>query len=174
MPADEISARAYPSRPVVGVGAVVLAGADDCARIGVTGAVTRVGVVLIKRRFEPLAGHWSLPGGAVEVGETLEAAITREVFEETGLMVDAGPSIEAFDRIMLDESGRVRYHFVLIDYLCRITGGRLQAGSDVSDAVVADPGALQRFDLTDKALSVIARGVAISGGHSRITPDAAR
>ncbi|MGH9309410.1 MAG: NUDIX hydrolase [Vicinamibacterales bacterium] len=156
-----MTTREYPSRPVVGVGAVVLVTDADRARIGVPASELRRGVVLIKRRFEPLAGQWSLPGGAVEVGETLDAAIAREVFEETCLVVDVGPPIEVFDRIMLDESARVRYHFVLIDYLCHVTGGRLRPGSDVSDAVIADPHALEPFALTDKARSVIARALAI-------------
>ncbi len=77
------------------------------------------GVVLVKRRFEPLAGEWSLPGGKLEVGETLEAAIAREIVEETGLVVDVGPMVEVLDRIFRDGDGRVRYHYVLVDYVCR-------------------------------------------------------
>jgi ADP-ribose pyrophosphatase YjhB (NUDIX family) len=154
--------REYPSRPVVGVGAVVLVGAGDLEMPGIPTAGPARGVVLIKRRFEPLAGHWSLPGGAVEVGETLEAAITREVVEETGLLVDVGPVIDVFDRIMLDEAARVQYHFVLVDYLCRITGGRLAHGSDVSEAVIVDPTEMEAYDLTEKARSVIARGLEMS------------
>jgi 8-oxo-dGTP diphosphatase len=154
------SNREYPTRPVVGVGAVILVSADDCERLGVVAP----GVVLIKRRFEPLAGQWSLPGGAVEVGETLEASIAREVLEETGVTVDVGPVIEVFDRIMLDESKRVRYHFVLVDYLCRPIGGHCVAGSDVSDVVVVDPCALDPYGLTEKARAVIARGLAMAEG----------
>jgi len=88
--------REYPDRPFVGVGAVIV---DDRAR-----------VLLVKRRFEPLAGQWSLPGGAVDVGETLEACVSRELREETGLDVEVGPVIEVFDRIMHDAAGRVQYH----------------------------------------------------------------
>ena len=97
-------------------------------------------VVLIKRRFEPLAGQWSLPGGTLELGETLEAGVAREIREETGLEIEVGPVVEVFDRILLDPDQRVRYHFVLIDYLCRPIGGRLEAGSDVADAVLASLG----------------------------------
>jgi 8-oxo-dGTP diphosphatase len=136
--------REYPTRPIVGVGAVIL-----CPE----------GVVLVKRRHEPLAGQWSLPGGAVEVGETLEQSIAREVEEETGLIVDVGPIVEVFDRILLDEDGRVQYHFVLIDYLCRPTGGQLSAGSDVDEAVIVDPRALDPYELTAKALDVIDKAV---------------
>ena len=155
-----MTGRQYPSRPVVGVGAVVYVTGVEAARLGVADAPAR-GVVLIKRRDEPLAGQWSLPGGTVEVGETLAAAIAREVLEETGLVVDIGPVIDVFDRIMLDPDRRVQYHFVLVDYLCRISGGWLEHGTDAAAAIVADAGQLARFDLTQKALDVIARGLAL-------------
>jgi 8-oxo-dGTP diphosphatase len=141
--------REYPARPIVGVGAVILTG-------------NPFGVVLIKRRYEPLAGRWSLPGGTVEVGESLEAAVARELEEETGLVVDVGAVIEVFDRILRDEEGRVRFHFVLVDYLCRPVGGRLQHGSDVDDVVIAEPTELEQYGLTEKALAVIRRGIDMS------------
>ena len=136
--------RRYPSRPIVGVGAVI---------------AVEWNIVLIKRRFEPLAGQWSLPGGTLEVGETLEAGTAREILEETGLVVEVGPVIEVFDRILLDEDRKVRYHFVLIDYLCRPIGGRLQAGSDVADAILVDPASLEPFGLTPKAASIIRKAM---------------
>jgi mutator protein MutT len=139
--------RQYPERPIVGVGAVIV---DDGK------------VVLIRRRYEPLKGHWSLPGGMVELGETLEAAVSREMLEETGLVVDVGPVIEVFDRITCDEQRRVRYHFVLVDYLCRPVSGELCAGSDVDAAIWADQTSLGEYELTDKATSVIARGFTLS------------
>jgi ADP-ribose pyrophosphatase YjhB (NUDIX family) len=138
--------RRYPPRPVVGVGAVIV----DEGR-----------VVLIKRKYEPLAGQWSLPGGTLEIGESLEAGVAREMREETGLEVAVGPVVDVFDRILLDTDGRVRYHFVLIDYLCRPIGGSLVAGSDVADAVLADPAALAPFRLTPKAISVIDRALTL-------------
>jgi ADP-ribose pyrophosphatase YjhB (NUDIX family) len=116
-------------------------------------------IVLIKRRFEPLAGQWSLPGGTLEVGETLEAGTAREILEETGLVVEVGPVIEVFDRILLDENRKVRYHFVLVDYLCRPLGGQLRHGSDVADVVLADPERLESFGLTPKASAIVAKGV---------------
>jgi 8-oxo-dGTP diphosphatase len=155
------SDREYPSRPVVGVGAVIVVTPADAARIAVDEAPA-VGVVLIKRRFEPLAGQWSLPGGGLERLADLEAGLAREIVEETGLAVDVGPVIDVFDRIMLDERDRVRYHYVLIDYVCRPAGGRLRAGSDVSEAIVADASALVPYGLTDKALEVIARGLTLA------------
>ena len=139
--------RQYPERPIVGVGAVVVDGGR---------------VLLVRRKYEPLKGHWSLPGGAVEVGEPLETALTREMQEETGLVVDVGPVIEVFDRITHDEQRRVRYHFVLIDYLCWPSGGTLYAGSDVDAAIWADPAALAEYSLTDKASSVIQRGLTLA------------
>jgi ADP-ribose pyrophosphatase YjhB (NUDIX family) len=142
-----VDSRSYPERPIVGVGAVILVDGK---------------VVLIKRRFEPLAGQWSLPGGTLEVGESLEAGTAREILEETGLVVDVGPVIEVFDRILFDADKRVRYHFVLIDYLCRPTGGTLRHGSDVDDAVLADPSDLERFRLTPKATAIINRALAIA------------
>jgi mutator protein MutT len=143
-----VSSRAYPDRPFVGVGAVIV----DQRR-----------VVLIKRRFEPLAGQWSLPGGAVDVGETLAECVAREMREETGLVVEVGPVIEVFDRIIRDGDGRVQFHYVLVDYLCRPVGGRLQAGSDVAEALYASPDELSRFALADPADAVIRRALEMAG-----------
>jgi 8-oxo-dGTP diphosphatase len=153
--------REYPARPVVGVGAVVIVPAADREFLGIPAAGALRGVVLVKRRFEPLAGQWSLPGGAVQVGETLEAAIAREVAEETGLAIEVGSVIEVFDRIMLDETGRVQYHFVLVDYLCRAIGGQLACASDVSEAIVADVTTLDEYHLTDKAREIVERGLSM-------------
>jgi mutator protein MutT len=150
LPVDDAapSTRRYPDRPVVGVGAVI---------------VDEDRVVLIKRRFEPLAGQWSLPGGTLELGETLAAGVAREVVEETGLDVDVGDVVEVFDRILLDPGARVRYHFVLIDYLCRPRGGTLSAGSDVADARWVRPADLASYRLTPKATAVVERALALAG-----------
>jgi 8-oxo-dGTP diphosphatase len=139
--------RQYPERPIVGVGAVI---------------VDEGKVVLIRRKYEPLKGQWSLPGGMVEVGEPLETALTREMLEETALVVEVGPVIEVFDRIMRDEERRVRYHFVLIDYLCWPSSGSLHAGSDVDAAIWVDPAKLGEYALTEKATSVIQRGLTLA------------
>jgi 8-oxo-dGTP diphosphatase len=155
----ERGSREYPERPVVGTGAVVLIAAADAARFGWERAAADRGVVLVKRRFEPLQGQWSLPGGGVEVGETLEAAIARELAEETGLTVEVGPIVEVFDRIVPDADGRTQYHFVLVDYLCRPIGGRLQPGSDVSDVAVAGADDFDRYDVNEKARSVIRKAM---------------
>jgi mutator protein MutT len=136
--------RTYPDRPFVGVGAVILQDGQ---------------VLIVKRKYDPLAGRWSLPGGGVELGETLEDSVAREMLEETGLEVAVGPVIEVFDRITRDEQGGVRYHFVLVDYLCWPVGGELRASSDVADARFVDPADLPQYDLTAKANDVIARAI---------------
>jgi len=111
--------REYPERPVIGVGAVILDGRQ---------------VLLIERGQAPLKGEWSLPGGALELGETLEEGIRREVLEETGLMVEPVGIVDVVDRISRDAEGRVQYHYVLVDYLCRVTGGSLACATDAADA----------------------------------------
>ena len=110
--------REFPSAPLVGVGAVIV----EAGR-----------VLLVQRGAEPLKGHWSLPGGLVELGEELANAVAREVREETGLVVEPLEPIELLDRIYREDE-RVRYHYVIADYLCRVTGGELLAASD-ADAV---------------------------------------
>ena len=139
--------REYPERPIVGVGGVILLEGK---------------VVLIRRRFEPLAGRWSLPGGMLEVGETLEAGVSREMTEETGLEIEVGPVIEVFDRITYDKSQRVQFHFVLVDYLCWPSGGQLQAGSDVDRVVLAAPSDFQNYNLTEKVTEVIGRALKLA------------
>jgi 8-oxo-dGTP diphosphatase len=112
--------REYPEAPIIGVGAVVIDGGR---------------VLLVRRGHEPLKGEWSLPGGALELGETLQQGVVREVLEETGLIVAPDGMVEVLDRISQDElSGRIRYHYVLVDFLCRVTGGSLLGGSDAEEA----------------------------------------
>jgi ADP-ribose pyrophosphatase YjhB (NUDIX family) len=110
--------REFPVAPLVGVGAVI---------------VEEGRVLLVRRGTEPLKGQWSLPGGLLELGEPLTGGVIREVLEETGLMVEPVELVELLDRIH-GEGKRVRYHYVIADYLCRVTGGSLQAASD-ADAV---------------------------------------
>lgn len=147
MDADRRDRREYPARPIVGVGAVIVRDGR---------------VLIVRRRYEPLAGRWSLPGGTLELGETLEAGVAREMQEETGLDVGVGPIIEVFDRILLDEARRVRYHFVLVDYLCWPVGGELRPGSDVDSAVFVGPADLEPYDLTVKARAVIDRALELA------------
>ena len=137
--------RRYPTRPFLGVGALIFEGAK---------------ILLVERAKEPLKGYWSLPGGILETGEKLEAAIRREVLEETGLEVEPLSIFEIFERIMPDAGGRPEYHYVLIDYLCRPTGGRLQAASDVSRAEWVAEQNLGQYRLTEGTLAVIERAFA--------------
>ena len=156
--------REYPARPIVGVGAVILVTPAEASAYGWSERLDDLGVVLVKRRFEPLAGQWSVPGGTLEVGETLEAGLAREVVEETGLTVAVGPIVEVFDRIFRDDDSRVRYHFVLIDYVCRATSGSLRAGSDVGAVAIASVDSLSPFGLTAKTHDVIRRAVSREKG----------
>jgi 8-oxo-dGTP diphosphatase len=111
--------REYPEAPIVGVGAIV---------------IQESRVLLIQRGQEPLKGEWSLPGGALELGETLEEGVRREVLEETGLVVEPVQLVELLDRIVRDPQGAVRFHYVLADFLCRVNGGALCCASDAADA----------------------------------------
>lgn len=111
--------REYPDRPLLGVGGVLI---HDNR------------VLLVRRATEPLKGEWSIPGGLVELGETLRDAVQREVLEETGLRIEPGEVLDLFDSIWRDANGRCQYHYVLVDYLCHLTGGDLHPATDVSDA----------------------------------------
>lgn len=119
-------------------------------------------VLLIRRGQEPLKGEWSLPGGAVELGETLEAAVCREVLEETGLEVEPVSVVQAFDRISRDAEGCVRYHYVLVDFLCRVRGGSLACASDALEARWAGEDELD--GLTPLTVEVIRKAVQTAAG----------
>lgn len=136
--------RDYPDRPIVGVGAVVV----------------RDGRALVVRRAtEPLKGEWSIPGGVLELGEKLREGVAREVVEETGLEVEAGEVLEVFDSIFADADGRTQYHYVLIDFLCRATGGELRAGSDVSEARWVASAELEALGIREFTAAVIRKGL---------------
>ena len=140
--------REYPEAPIVGVGAVVV----HAGR-----------VLLIERANEPLKGEWSLPGGALELGETLEEGVVREVEEETGLRVKPVCVVKAFDRISRDEDGRVRYHFVLVDFLCHLSDGQsADAARCASDAVRARWAGLEDLEgVRDFTVHVIREALAM-------------
>ena len=135
--------RDYPDRPIVGVGAVIMDGGR---------------VLLIKRGSPPLLGEWSLPGGVVELGETLRGAAEREAREETGLIVKAGEVIEVLDRIIPGREGAPQYHYVLIDFLCAVQGGELRAGGDAEDVRWAGESELAKYKLEQPAVEVIRKG----------------
>ena len=140
--------RTYPDRPIVAVGAVIL----DAGR-----------VLLVRRGQEPLKGEWSLPGGAVEAGETLQAALMREVREETSLDIVVGPVVEVLDSIRRDADGHAEYHYVIIDYACRIRAGASTTaahGTDASDVEWVLVGELDRYRVTSTAMAVIRKACA--------------
>lgn len=136
--------RDYPERPIVGVGAVIVRDGR---------------VVLVRRGNEPRQGEWSIPGGVLEIGETLRQCATREAREETGLEVEAGAVLDVFDSINPDPAGRTRYHFVIVDFLCRVISGELRPGGDVLDARWVTVGDLESFQLSEKAKSVIRKAL---------------
>ena len=146
-PAPSPDGRTYPVRPMLGVGGILF---------NAQGAV-----LLVLRKHEPLALQWSLPGGLQDAGETLEAGTAREVLKETGLVVEVGPLVEVFDRILLDEAGQVRYHYVLADYLCRPIGGTLCAESDVSACAWVPVDRLAEYTMAEKPRDVIARALTL-------------
>ncbi len=143
------SRRRYPAAPVVGVGGVVVRGDK---------------VLLIKRGREPAKGIWSIPGGAVELGEGCRQALAREVSEETGLVVKVGPLIEVVDRILPAPDGRIEYHYVLIDYLCHSPRGEARAASDAAQVRWVDVAELRKVRLTQDTLEVILRGLDLGRG----------
>ena len=153
------SSKEYPERPVVGVGGVII----DLER-----------TVLIRRGSEPLLGEWSIPGGALEIGETLQEGVARELLEETGMVVRVLDLIEVFDRIYpsspADASpsrGRPRFHYVIAEYLCERIGGAPQAGSDVTDLAFAKEEELPKFQLTETATRVLKKAFAMSRARAR-------
>ena len=144
--------REFPERPIVGVGAVVIDGDR---------------VLLVRRANEPLKGEWSLPGGAVELGESLREAIAREVLEETGLSVDVGPVVDVLDRIRLDDDRRVRFHYVLVDFVCRPASGALSCASDADEAVWARLDDLPAHRVAEATVTVIREAFRIRDDRAR-------
>lgn len=146
--------REYPERPIPGAGAVVLRESQG-----------RAEVLLVRRSTEPMAGSWSLPGGAIELGETAREACAREVLEETGLTVQALAEVETFDIILHDDAGRVQFHYLIVDILCRVLAGELHAGGDASEAVWGDVQLVLEsgdFALTPRACTVIRKALVLN------------
>ncbi|HUS20011.1 MAG TPA: NUDIX domain-containing protein [Terriglobales bacterium] len=139
-----MSTREYPERPVVGVGAIIVDSVQGKRR-----------VLLVRRGREPLKGQWSLPGGGLETGERLADGLRREVREETGLEVSILGLAGVYDRIMPDASGKARFHYVLIDYICSVAGGELLAGADAAEVRWIPESELDALEITALTLPVI-------------------
>ena len=147
------SSREYPERPVVGIGGVI---------------IDRGRTLLIRRGSEPLRGEWSIPGGTLELGESLVEGVARELLEETGIVVRVLELIEVFDRIY-GEDGKIaaqaqkkpRFHYVIVDYLCERIGGEARAGSDVTEVAFASEEELGKFQLTETATRILKKAFAM-------------
>ena len=134
--------RRYPERPFAGVGAIVFRGTE---------------VLLVKRGRPPAVGKWSIPGGLVELGESLDAAVCREVLEESGLEVRTIDLVAALDRVILDPEGRIEYHYILLDFLCEMVGGQIQAGTDAEECRFVPLEELGLYEMTRGTEQVIRR-----------------
>ncbi len=135
--------REYPDFPLVGVGAIIIENGR---------------VLLVKRGHPPLAGEWSIPGGVLEIGETLREAAIREAREETCLAVETADLLGVYDRVLRDEQGRTLYHYVLIDFLCRRVGGEARAADDAHEVRWFTPEETSALDLPEDTAEVIRLG----------------
>ena len=145
--------RRYPSRPIVGVGVVIL-DADK--------------VLLIKRGKPPRAGSWSLPGGAQESGETLKEAALREIYEETNLKVEIIGLIDIVDSIRRDKKGDAEYHYTLIDFAARVTGGALRAGDDAIDTRWFTLQEIKKLEIWSETKRIIRMATEQYGSNSKL------
>lgn len=136
--------REYPDRPLVGVGAIIVEAGRG---------------VIVRRGHGPLQGEWSIPGGMLELGETLRSGAAREALEETGLVVAVGEVLKVLDRIVRDPQGKVQFHYVLIDFLCRRLSGELRAGGDALEARWIGAEELAKFPIADSAAEVMKKGL---------------
>jgi len=136
--------REYPEHPIVGVAAVVLRAGQ---------------VLLVQRGREPAKGLWGLPGGMLELGETVAEGVRREVWEECGVEIEVGPLVGVFEPMQRDDAGRLRYHYVVLDYLARYVGGELQAADDADDARWVSPAELERLPMLVETREMIKRAL---------------
>lgn len=154
------SSREYPERPMVGIGGVIIDGGR---------------ALLIRRGSEPLRGEWSIPGGTLELGETLKEGVARELLEETGMVVRVGELIEVFDRIYGEDGAiaaqaekKPRFHYVIVDYLCERLGGEPRAGSDVTDVAFAREDELVNYKLTETATRILKKAFAMDRARREV------
>lgn len=143
--------REYPQRPIVAVGGVVI----DQGR-----------VLLIRRGQVPLEGRWSIPGGILEIGETIAAALERELKEEAGIAVRTLGLIEIYEKVLRDAEDHPQYHFVILDYMCEFVEGEVKAGGDVTEATWVSEAELEKMQLTSAALRVVKKAFEFAGRRS--------
>lgn len=134
---QKINDRWYPDHPMVAVSSIIL---------------NENRVLLIKRGEDPGKGKWSIPGGRVELGETLFEAARREVFEECSIEVEIESVFNTTERIIKDEEGRVKYHFIMVDVLAKYSGGEPEAQSDAEECRWVSAEEMTRFDITSTEL----------------------
>ena len=143
--------------------------------VGVGGVIIDQGrALLIRRGSEPLLGEWSIPGGTLELGETLQEGVARELLEETGLTVKVIELIEVFDRIYVESTAGAseakkgpRFHYVIVDYLCERVSGEAVAGSDVTDVAFASEEELEKYSLTETATRILKKAFAMERKRQR-------
>jgi 8-oxo-dGTP diphosphatase len=140
--------REHPKQPLIGVGALIVESGK---------------IVLIKRGKAPLLGEWSIPGGMLELGETVRLGAEREALEETGLTVRATELLGVFDRVIPDADGKIQYHYVLIDFLCEKISGELRAGADAADAKWFTPEEVVKLPLPEDTAGVIQAAIVKAG-----------
>ena len=148
--------REFPEIPLVGVGAVIIE----------QGGIEQARVLLVKRARPPLQAQWSIPGGALEVGELVREGVVREAREETGLIVEPGELLGVYDRVVRDAKERVQYHYVLIDFLCRRVGGELAAADDAAEVRWFTREELPGLKLVEDTMDVIRKGFDKAGKPS--------
>ncbi|NPU83357.1 MAG: NUDIX hydrolase [Syntrophaceae bacterium] len=137
-----MSGREYPDRPRVGVGAIVI----------------REGrVLLVQRGIEPSRGLWAIPGGSLELGETIQEGAEREILEETGIVIRAGEPVYTFDFFERDQAGRIRFHYVIVDVAAEYVSGRVQSADDAADARWLSPDELEALPVSRNTLRVLRR-----------------
>jgi ADP-ribose pyrophosphatase YjhB (NUDIX family) len=146
--------RDYPDQPIVGVGAVIIH--DGRA-------------LIVQRAGEPRKGEWTVPGGVLELGETLRSGTEREVLEETGLVIKAGPVVDVFENIWPDATGKTQFHYVLVDFLCDLITGELKAATDVSAARWIKFEELDNQELIGKTADAIRAGFAMREVEAKMT-----
>lgn len=141
--------RTYPESPMVGVGAVVFIG--DA-------------VILVRRNNEPGKGRWSLPGGLVELGESLEEAVCREMVEELCVHVAVKGLLDVFERVVRDPAGRILYHYVVVDYWAEVISGRPSAGSDAGDILLVPAATLETPEISPEVRAALVKAVQLRKG----------